>query len=348
MHKDESEHRPFRMKKQTPIPKSTASTYVGMDVAKATLQVHLNGHQFEFKNDAEGHAQFAKKLARLDRPQVICEATGGYERPVVEALHQRKILVSVVNPARTLAASQAQGKRAKTDCSDAQSLTEYGQRFQPAPTPATSAETRAITALALWLKQLIEHRAVAKTQAEHHTGEFVQQQYEELLAHYQHQIKCAEAELKERVKAQAQFQRRIDCLVEIEGVGFRTALMTLVFMPELGSLNRGGAAALAGLAPWTRDSGTMKGKRCIGGGRAQVRPVLYMAALSASRCNPILAPFYAGLVNRNKPKKVALTAVMRKLLLHMNHRLKELAATCPNEKTEAVAKTKLSEKSLAC
>jgi transposase len=336
------------MKKQTLKQKITVSTYVGMDVAKATLQVHLKGHQFEFKNDASGHAQLSKKLAKLERPQVICEATGGYERRVVQALHQNKILVSVLNPAHTLAASQAQGKRAKTDCHDAQSLTDYGQRFQPTPTPATCAETRAITALALWLKQLIENRAVAKTQSEHHASEFVKEQYEELLAHYRHQIKCAEAELKKLVKAQTQFQVRMDCLMEIEGVAFRTALMTLVFMPELGSLNRGAAAALAGLAPWTRDSGTMKGKRCIGGGRAQVRPVLYMAALAASRCNPILAPFYATLVQRNKPKKVALTAVMRKLLLHMNHLLKELAATSPDEKTQAAAKTKKSEKSLAC
>jgi transposase len=336
------------MKKQTANQKITAAIYVGMDVAKATLQVHLNGHQFEFKNDASGHAQLSKRLARLKRPQVICEATGGYERRVVEALHEKEILVSVLNPAHTLAASQAQGKRAKTDCHDAQALTDYGQRFQPAPTPATPAAVRAITDLAVWLKQLIENCALAKTQAEHHAGEFVQQRHEELLAHYQHQIKCAEAELKKLIKAQGPFQQRLDCLMEIEGVGFRSALMTLVFMPELGSLNRGGAAALAGLAPWTRDSGTMKGKRCIGGGRAQVRPVLYMAALTASRRNPILTLFYAGLVNRNKPKKVALTAVMRKLLLHMNRRLKELAATSSNQKTETVAKVKKCEKSLAC
>ena len=318
-----------------------AHDYVGMDVAKATLQVHLNRHQFEFKNDANGHAQLTKKLAQLSLPHVICEATGGYERPVVEAFHKAKILVSVVNPAHTLAASQAQGKRAKSDPCDAAALTDYGQRFQPEPTAPVPPEEREITELTLWLKQLIDNRAVVKAQAEHLTNTFVGQQHTELLAHYRAQIQTVEQEIKKLVAAQTPFQQRVDCLTQIKGVGFRTALLTLVFMPELGFMNRGGTAALAGLAPWTRDSGTMKGKRCIGGGRAQVRPVLYMAALSASRSNPVLAPFYKGLVNRGKLKKVALTAVMRKLLVHMNSVLKKLAAKPTLAKPEKAKKTEI-------
>ena len=317
-----------------------AHDYVGMDVAKATLQVHLNGHQFEFKNDANGHAKLIKKLSQLPLPHVICEATGGYERPVVEACHKAKILVSVVNPAHTLAASQAQGKRAKSDPCDAAALTDYGQRFQPEPTAAVPPEAREITALTLWLKQLIDQRAVVKVQAEHLANTFVGQQHAELLAHYESQIQTVETEIKKLVAAQKTFQQRVDCLTQIKGVGFRTALLTLVFMPELGFMNRGGVAALAGLAPWTRDSGTMKGKRCIGGGRAQVRPVLYMAALSASRSNPVLAPFYKGLVKRGKLKKVALTAVMRKLVVHMNSELKKLAAKPTLEKSGKSKKQK--------
>jgi len=324
------------------MKKNPAPVYVGMDVAKATLQVHLNGHQFEFKNDAKGHAQLSEKLTKLTLPHVICEATGGYERAVVEVCHKAEILVSVLNPAHTLAASQAQGKRAKTDPCDAAALTDYGQRFQPEPTAALPPAVRAITELTLWLKQLIDNRAVVKTQAEHMANSFVGQRHEELLAYYQSQIETVEKEIKKRVQAQAPFQQRVDCLTQIEGVGFRTALLTLVFLPELGSMNRGGTAALAGLAPWTRDSGTMKGKRCIGGGRARVRPVLYMAALSASRCNPVLAPFYEGLKKREKPSKVALTAVMRKLLIHMNSELKKLAAKPVNQKLEKSNKTKKS------
>jgi len=321
-----------------------APVYVGMDVAKATLQVHLNGHQFEFKNDPQGHAQLSAKLAQLTLPHVVCEATGGYERPMVEACHKAKIPVSVLNPAHTLAATQAQGKRAKTDPCDAAALTDYGQRFHPEPTVAVPPVVREITDLTLWLKQLIDNCAVVKTQAEHHDNSFVGQRHQELLAHYQSQIQTVEKEIKKMVQAQASFQQRVDCLTQIKGVGFRTALLTLVFLPELGSMNRGGTAALAGLAPWTRDSGTMKGKRCIGGGRAQVRPVLYMAALSASRCNPVLAPFYKGLKKREKPSKVALTAVMRKLLIHMNGELKKLAAKPVETKS---AKTQKTKKSLA-
>jgi len=325
------------------MKKNPAPVYVGMDVAKATLQVHLNGHQFEFKNDSKGHAQLSEKLANLPLPHVVCEATGGYERPMVEACHKAKILVSVLNPAHTLAASQAQGKRAKTDPCDAAALTDYGQRFQPAPTAAVPPAVREITELTLWLKQLIDNRAVVKTQAEHQVNAFVGQQHEALLAHYKSQIETVEKEIKKMVRAEAPFQQRVDCLTQIEGVGFRTALLALVFLPELGSMNRGGTAALAGLAPWTRDSGTMKGKRCIGGGRAQVRPVLYMAALSASRCNPVLALFYQTLKKREKPSKVALTAVMRKLVIHMNSELKKLAAKPVKGKVE---KTKEIEKSL--
>jgi transposase len=327
-----------------PMKKNTAHTYVGMDVAKATLQVHLNGHQFEFPNDTKGHAQLCKKLAQLSLPQVICEATGGYEGAAVEAFHKAKILVSVLNPAHTLAASQAQGKRAKSDPCDAEALTDYGGRFQPEPTAAVPPAQRAITELTLWLKQLIDNRAVVKAQAEHHANTFVVAQHAALFAHYQSQIQTVEQEIKKLVQAQPQFQQRVDCLTEIKGVGFRTALLTLVYLPELGSMNRGGTGALAGLAPWARDSGTKKGKRSIGGGRTHVRPVLYMAALSASRSNPVLAPFYKGLVNRGKLKKVALTAVMRKLLVYMNSELKKLAAKPALENPE---KSNKSKKSLA-
>ncbi len=348
MHKAESEHIHLPMKKQKPAQETITATYVGMDVAKATLQVHLNGHQFEFLNQPQGHALLSKQLAKLRLPHVICEATGGYERPVVQALQQVRIPVSVINPAHALAASQAQGKRAKTDPCDAQALTDYGQRFQPEPTSAVAPEIREITELTLWLKQLIDHRAMVKTQAEHHSQKFVVQQHGKLLSHYDDQIKTIEKEIKQKVRVQQQFQARTDCLTEIKGVGFRTALLILVMMPELGSMNRGQVGALAGLAPWARESGIMKGKRCIGGGRTQIRPVLYMSALSASRSNPVLAAFYTALKKSHKPSKVALTAVMRKLLVHMNSKLKVLAAkTPPVAETKTVTKPKSPKKSLA-
>ena len=306
------------------------TTYVGVDVAKASLQVHLQGRQYQFENTSEGHTKFCKKLATLSCPHVICEATGGYEAALAQALHQAKILVSVLNPAHVRAAIQAQGKRAKTDRLDAASLTDYGQRFQPKPTPALEASQRQLTQWVRWLKQLIEARAVAKEQAEHHTDSFVQQQHEELIEHFTKQIKVIEQQIETLLSADKAVRERVECLTSIKGVGLRTALIVLVHMPELGTLNRGKAAALAGLAPWTRESGQLKGKSCIGGGRADVRPALYMSSLSAIRYNTILKAFFQRLVAKNKPGKVALTAVMRKLLIYMNHKLKVLAAEQEN------------------
>lgn len=311
------------------MTKNIAPVYVGVDVAKATLQMHLLGAQFEFANTPEGRSQVCHKLARVPGAQVVCEATGGYEQALVADLHQAKTPVSVVNPAQVRAAAKAKGQRAKSDPIDASGLTDYGVRYQPDPTPAQSEVQLELAALVQWLKQLVNAQAVAKTQAEHHGAPFVAKQHAKLLDHYQAQIQAVEAKLEKLQERDQALQQRVRRLDAISGVGKRTALLVLASLPELGSLNRREAAALSGLAPWTRDSGTMKGKRCIGGGRAEVRLALYMSALSASRCNPILKAFYEGLIRRNKPGKVALTAVMRKLVIHMNNELKKLAVEPP-------------------
>jgi transposase len=300
--------------------------YVGVDVAKATLQVHLSGAQLPFSNTPAGRRALCEKLQGVAGAHVICEATGGYEQALAQRLHQAKLTVSVVNPAQVRAAAQAKGQRAKTDAIDARLLTEYGQRYQPQPTPSASPVQRQLAALTQWLQQLIEAQAIAKGQAEHHADRFVRQQHQALLEHYASQIEATEAKLQKLLKADPQLQQRAESLDAIEGVGLRTALLVLSHMPELGYLNRQEVAALAGLAPWTRESGNMKGVRCIGGGRPEVRVALYMSALSAVRHNPILREFYQRLIAKGKPGKVALTAVMRKLLVYMNHKLKLLAS----------------------
>ena len=304
---------------------NTATVYVGVDVAKATLQVHVQGRQSELNNTPAGLKELCKQLKTIPAAQVICEATGGYEQALVQALQKADIPVSVLNPAHVRAAAQAQGQRAKTDRIDAVMLTDYGQRFQPEATPPVSETQRQLVALTLWLKQLIATQATAKTQAEHHEDPFVLKQHEALLDCYQSQIKAVEAKLKTLLAKDQVLAQRVECLDAIQGVGQRTALMVLAHMPELGQMNRQQAAALAGLAPWTRESGTMKGIRCIGGGRPEVRLALYMSALSAVRSNPVLREFYLRLRAKGKLGKVALTAVMRKLLIYMNHQLKSLA-----------------------
>ena len=181
-----------------------------------------------------------------------------------------------------------------------------------------------MVALTQWLKQLVQGQALAKTQAEHHQHPFVRRQHAKLMAHLQSQIEVVEKQIEALLEQDATLQQRVECLDNIQGVGPRTAWLVLAHMPELGQLNRRQVAALAGLAPWTRDSGTMKGMRCIGGGRPEVRVALYMAALSAARSNPVLRELYKRLRAKGKLGKVALTAVMRRLLIYMNHQLKDL------------------------
>lgn len=313
----------------------TAPVYVGVDVAKAMLQVHLQGAQLQFKNTSHGCSQLSKKLQRLAGAQVVCEATGGYEQPLVQALHKAHTPVSVLNPAHVRAAARAEGQRAKTDRIDAQGLTHYGQRYTPPPTPPVSKSQRQLEALAQWLKQLIEAQAVAKTQAEHHQDRFVLQHHQALLQYYQKQIQDTEAQIQKLLEQDDQLKQKVQTLDAIESVGFRTAVMVLAHIPELGQLNRQKVSALAGLAPWTRDSGTMKGQRHIGGGRPALRTALYMAALGSVRANPILKAFYTRLRDKGKPAKVALTAVMRKLLIHMNHQLKALEVPTAHAKKDS-------------
>src|SRR5712692_3293308 len=321
------------------MPTAPVTVYAGVDVAKASLQLHLQGRQAEFPNQPAGLVQLCRQLQAIPHVHVVCEATGGYERSLVQAMHQAQIPVSVTNPAQVRAAAQAQGQRAKTDRIDAALLTDYGQRYQPKPTPPTTPCQDQLVALTQWLTQLVQALALAKTQAEHHEAAFVCKQHAKLMAHYQSQIVAVEEQIRALLAQDAVLQQRVECLDQIKGVGPRTAWLVLAHLPELGQVNRQEVAALAGLAPWTRESGTMKGMRCIGGGRPEVRLALYMAALSATRCNPVLQPFYQRLRAKEKPAKVALTAVMRRLLVYMNHRTKELAAKAATPKTETGEKT---------
>ena len=311
-----------------------------MDVAKATLQVHLQGRQIEFTNNAAGHAKLCKKLRAVPAAHVVCEATGGYERAATRSFHEAKIPVSVVNPAQVRASAQAQGQRAKNDFIDGALLTDYGQRFQPAPTPPVSPVQQELADLTGWLRQLIQARATAKTQAEHHTREFVHTHQAELLTHFEQQIKAVETQIKVLIQQDEPLAQRVACLENIVGVGPRTAWLILAAMPELGELNRRETASLAGLAPWAKDSGESNGARHISGGRSAVRHALYMPALSAARANPVLKEYYQRLIVRHKPAKLVLTAVMRKLLIHMNNELKKLAAKPPAKKTENCKNTK--------
>jgi len=296
--------------------------YTGLDIAKHNLQLHLAGRIHDLANTAAGHRQLCKLLAAQPGAQVICEATGGYEREVVAALHAAQVPVSVLNPARVRNFARAQGQRAKTDDLDAAVLTAYGQALQPKPTAPRTEPEQQLTALVRRRAQIVDLLVAQRLQASQLTLPTLRRQAQRLMRRLEQDVAEIEAQLKELRSRVATLQVRAEKLEAIMGVGTVTALGVLAELPELGTLNRQQAAALAGLAPHPRDSGQWQGRRSIGGGRSQVRRALYMAALVASRSNRQLKIFYQRLRAAGKPAKVALTAVMRKLVVLMNQILK--------------------------
>ena len=308
------------------LPEKAVSVYIGLDISKAQLQLHCQNQQVALLNNAEGHAGLIKRLRAVPGAHLVCEATGGYERALVAALQAANLPVSVVNPAQVRHFALAQGRRAKNDPLDAAVLTAYGHAIQPAPTPVPEPVLAQLRALVQWRDQLKEQLARLRMQTEHLTLPFAQKQQAKLITHLKKQMDDVAAELERILALTPNVQAQVQALVELDGVGWITALSVFTQMPELGQLNRGQTAALAGLAPWTRQSGPWEGQRHIGGGRAVVRRALYMSAVVLARkTETTLGKFYARLRLAGKPAKVALTAVMRKLLIQMNKTLKDHA-----------------------
>jgi transposase len=296
--------------------------YAGLDIAKLNLQLHLAGRFYDLPNTAAGHRRLLELLKAHPAVQVICEATGGYERNVVQALHQASIGLSILNPARVRHFARAQGQRAKTDRIDAAVLSAYGQAFQPKPTPARTESEQHLVELVRRRVQLLEILVAQRQQAERLTLPALRRQARSLVRRLEADVAQIQEQLQELRQQTPEVDQRAQKLQAITGVGAITALAVLAELPELGTLNRRQTAALAGLAPHPRESGQWQGRRTIGGGRAEVRRALYMAALVAARSNAVLKVFYQRLRKAGKPAKVALTAVMRKLLVLMNHILK--------------------------
>jgi transposase len=308
------------------VPENTAPVYAGLDIAKATLQLHFQNRQFSLANTAAGHAELVQQLRALPKTHVVCEATGGYERAVVAALQVAGLPVSVINPAQVRHFALAQGGRAKNDPLDAAVLTAYGQSFTPAATPIPDAVLAELRALVQWRLQLKDQLTRTRQFGEQAILPVVRRQQAKLILHLEKQIDTVETELAKALARAPRCQAQVRELATLDGVGTLTAVSVLCQMPELGQLNRQQAAALAGLAPWTRQSGPWEGQRHIGGGRAVIRHALYMSAVVLARqTETTLGKFYAHLREAGKPAKVALTAVMRKLLLQMNQTLKSHA-----------------------
>lgn len=301
---------------------NSAILYVGADVAKLSLQCDLPDKSHLLTNDSQGHARLLKLLRSHPNAHVICEATGGYEQPLVRALHAANIPVSIIEASRVRFFARAQGQRAKTDPIDAAVLTRYGQTFKPAATPVQAAHHQRLTDLCQRLRQLIHTRTAENNRAEHYTDPLCKRLARQFQKTLEKQIDQCERAITKLISENSELSGKAKRLVTIAGVGPVVAATMLAEMPELGSLSPQKAAALAGVAPYNQDSGAQSGLRHIRGGRHTVRCALYMAALSAVRHDRVLKAFYTSLREKGKKPLVALTACMRKLVILMNRLLK--------------------------
>jgi transposase len=298
--------------------------YIGVDVSKESLQISIPGRKSAvIANCAEGLGKLLAALQNLGSPaHVICEATGGYEQALAQSCWDNAIAVSIVNPRQTHDYARSRGILAKTDSIDAQCLAQYGTANEPLPTPRPSPARQQLAQHLDWRTQLLETKGRLRNRLEHMDQPLPREQARVLMDTIDDQLKELEKTIQTELRADADMHRKAERLKEVAGVSDITSASLVAYMPELGTLNRRQAAALAGLAPLNNDSGKMKGKRFIRGGRHKVRKILYMAALVHSRFDAVAKARCQDLRARGKPWKVVMTAMMRHLLLLLNQMLK--------------------------
>lgn len=299
---------------------SSHPIHFGVDFAKEKFDYHGAEIHGSLPNTPAAHRRF---LAMLPRgAHLVCESTGACHRALVAAAHAAGVALTVANPRQVRLFAEGLGRRAKTDPIDAESLCDFGRLAQPAADLAPSAAQTALAELVVTRQQAVLERSALKVQAAQQSLKLVQALTRARLKLLDAQIKKLEAAIAQTLAAEAPLAEQAARLEEVKGVGALSAATCLALCPELGTLSRGQAAALLGVAPFNHDSGQLKGQRHIAGGRYRLRCALYMAALSAVRANHVLQAFYQRLRQAGKPAKVALTAVMRKLFILLNHLLK--------------------------
>lgn len=298
----------------------SSKIYFGVDVSKVSLDFHGPELQGQTSNEPIGQRRL---LARLPKhAHLVCEASGGYERSLVAMAHKAGVAVSVVNPRQVRDFARGLGRLAKTDSIDAATLAQFGQHVQPVPDQVPSVTQVALVELVTARQQLVEQRTVVLQQASGQSLKFTRSLTRARLKMFDQQIKKIQTAISAALKQEQALAQKAQRLTQVDGVGPITAATCVALCPELGSLTKREVAALVGVAPFNDDSGPRSGQRHIAGGRPRLRSTLYMAALTAIRSNPILRKFYQDLRQRNKPAKVALTAVIRKLAILLNYLLK--------------------------
>lgn len=296
-----------------------STAVAGIDTGKATLDIALHpaGSTLQVRNDAAGHRRLLAWLRRQGVERVGIEASGGYERSVTERLRQAGLAVIVLQPRQVRCYAGYRLQRAKNDRIDAELIAECaaGVAARPAPDPRLAELAEQLRLI----EQIEDDRVRALTRLEAYRQPRLQRALRREIERLERRLKAETAFLLKQIAAHEDLARKLALIETVQGIGRRTALALLVLMPELGSLTREQAAALAGLAPFDRDSGSSRGQRHIAGGRARVRRALFAAALPASfRWNPALQRLYATLIARGKPHKKALIACARKLLIYAN------------------------------
>lgn len=300
--------------------------YIGIDVSKARLDTSLDDSSAaSFSNDEAGIATLVQRLKAQSPALIVLEATGGYERLAAAALAAVALPVAVVNPRQVRDFAKATGRLAKTDRIDAQVLARFAQAIQPAQRAIPDEAAQALAEQLTRRRQLVEMLSAEKVRLKQATGKAVRKGLKDHITWLGKQLHTSEDGLRQVIEASPVWQAKRELLAEVKGVGEVATMTLLALLPELGTLGRKPIAALVGLAPFNRDSGTMRGRRTVWGGRAAVRAVLYMATLSAVRHNPPLKAFYTRLRDRGKLPKVALVAAMRKLLTMLNAMLRDSA-----------------------
>jgi transposase len=295
-------------------------TIVGIDVSKNRLDVAVipQGEAFAVGNDHAGIDELIGRLKAIGADAIALEATGGFETLAVAGLSSAGLTVLVVNPAQVRSYANAIGRRAKTDPIDAAVIAAFVLATKPEIRPLRDAQTQALSELVARRRQIVQMIVAEENRLRMVLAKQAQKSVKRLLTALRRELESLDADLDDHIRKSPIWRVRETLLVSVPGVGPTTARTLLAELPELGSLDRRQIASLAGLAPWTRQSGTWKGKSFIGGGRGKVRAVLFMAALVASRHNPSLKAFRDRLVAAGKPKIVAIVATMRKLLTILN------------------------------
>jgi transposase len=297
--------------------------FVGIDISKDTLDIGFqpSGQTVRLPHDAQGISEATKRLGEAALCLVVLEATGGLETPLAAALVAAGVPVAVVNPRQVRDYAKATGQLAKTDRIDALVLADFARAIRPAVRPMKDALTRELDDLVSRRRQLVEMR-VQEILRLGRASKVQEKSLKSHIAWLDKRIEGIDTDLRKRLRESPAWRAKDDLLRSIPGVGDTTSATLLAKLPELGTLDRKGIAALAGLAPLTNDSGQQRGRRIIWGGRADVRCVLYMSTVAAIRCNPVLRAFADRLKAAGKPAKVVIVACMRKLLSIMNAMLK--------------------------